>query len=316
MSLEKLLATNIFSRVPSGVQREYVPFNEALTAQAFAEAINSGKMSVEDAWKYFWSYDEDAEFWGLPQDAEWRALLPAWDFILLSMGPQLDNTPAFELVHTLSDAYLRCDAHRRDDFPQYEYNPFLDDALIGCCAVGRPLPREKFTCLSATLEHTILPIQQFIDMHSVDRERYKSIRKNALWFDIVLLYHLCGKSDRTLCDACLPFPDRIASPTEPPRHIIDMMNLDSTSELLRSYFAECRAGELDFRKRIPRHLSVSSLKSYREAYKTPTDPRTFNESIYISEMVRRLPDFRSYHQSLKPYGYNPAVKKLVVLDVA
>ena len=43
-TLEQITETGIFGEVGDGISREFVPFNEELTAQMFADAINSGAM--------------------------------------------------------------------------------------------------------------------------------------------------------------------------------------------------------------------------------------------------------------------------------
>src|SRR3989338_942218 len=98
-------------------------FQEILTAKQFADEINSGALSVRDAYVNFWSYEEDADLWGLPKDREWRALLPAWEKVLLHMAPLLNITSAQKLVDVVSRSYF----NSGDIFGGKDYNPFFDE---------------------------------------------------------------------------------------------------------------------------------------------------------------------------------------------
>ena len=101
MSLDQTLMEiePIFRRTNGIFQSTHPSFQEVLTAKQFADEINSGKLSIEDAYKYFWSYEEDAKLWGLPKDREWRALLPDWEPVLLYGAFMLKNEKAKELVY-------------------------------------------------------------------------------------------------------------------------------------------------------------------------------------------------------------------------
>jgi hypothetical protein len=106
------------------MHREFVPFNEELTAEMFADEINSGRMSVEDAYNNFWSYKEDADFWDLPKDREWRALLPNWRNIIKFMFARLSDTNSELLANKISSYALEI---RDSDNDNYKFNPFMDD---------------------------------------------------------------------------------------------------------------------------------------------------------------------------------------------
>src|SRR3989339_558395 len=95
----------IFREVDDRFSFTHPSFQEVLTAKQFADEINSGELSVRDAYVNFWSYEEDAELWGLPKDREWRALLPAWRNVLLHVVSMLSDDKAQQLVDAISECY-------------------------------------------------------------------------------------------------------------------------------------------------------------------------------------------------------------------
>ena len=72
-------------------QSTHPSFQKVLTAKQFADEINSGRLSVRDAYEQFWSYEEDAKLWGLPKDKEWRAILPSYVSIILNLAYHLEE---------------------------------------------------------------------------------------------------------------------------------------------------------------------------------------------------------------------------------
>ena len=99
-------------------------FQEVLTDNQFADEINSGKLSVRDAWVHFFSYEEDVELWELPKDREWRALLPDWTRIInivISLLPYSES----EFQSVLQNSYELT----KDKFDG-NYNPFEYDCRI------------------------------------------------------------------------------------------------------------------------------------------------------------------------------------------
>ncbi len=131
-TLEQITETGIFSLGTSGFHREFVPFDEELTAESFAEEINSGRLSVQDAYRNFWSYEEDAELWGLPKEQEWRALLPAWKNILSYILLLLKPSPALELADI---AYNQEKEYR--SLSSFGFDPFNEDL----CLILKNIPR-------------------------------------------------------------------------------------------------------------------------------------------------------------------------------
>lgn len=126
-ALVQIAETGIFSEdLSRNLHREFVPFNEELTAEYFAEEINSGRLSVRDAYIRYWSYEEDADLWGLPKDREWRALLPAWRNILTQTAQLLDYSEFQELLESMTRDYFFAKA----DEIAGDYNPFWDDMFL------------------------------------------------------------------------------------------------------------------------------------------------------------------------------------------
>lgn len=95
-------------------------------AKWFANRINDGRLSVEEAYKKYWSYEEDAELWNLPKDREWRALLPAWKNVLLHTAVMLDNDKAKDLVDAISKYHINF----RKLLGGRNYDPFADDFFL------------------------------------------------------------------------------------------------------------------------------------------------------------------------------------------
>ena len=125
----------IFRETDVGFQGSHPSFQEVLTAAQFADEINSGQLSVEDAYKYCWSYKEDAELWGLPKDREWRALLPAGKNILLFVIGMLKEENASEFIEVVSGSYFAANNFLGKD----DYNPHFDDfCFAGKCISENP----------------------------------------------------------------------------------------------------------------------------------------------------------------------------------
>jgi len=131
-TLEQITETGIFSLGAGGFHREFVPFNEELTAESFADEINSGRLSVRDAYVNFWSYEEDAELWDLPKDQEWRALLPAWKNVLLDITKMLDDSKIIDLADVISKSYFDTTSF----FKLHEYNPFFKELTFAAEILG------------------------------------------------------------------------------------------------------------------------------------------------------------------------------------
>lgn len=124
MILEKIVETGMVSLDNSrNIRPEMISFAETLVAEEFAEAINSGRLSVEDAYNNFWSYEEDSKLWNLAGDKRWRSILPAWQSIIYPMIGKLNDKEAEKVVEIIAENYLST----HTTFDTREYNPFLSE---------------------------------------------------------------------------------------------------------------------------------------------------------------------------------------------
>ena len=101
------------------IHKEMISFNELLVAEEFADAINHDEITVREAYENFWSYEEYAEIWGV----DGRALLPAWQPILLSMAYELDEDKLLELKELIRENFYKAD----ELLGRNDYNPFKAD---------------------------------------------------------------------------------------------------------------------------------------------------------------------------------------------
>jgi len=100
---------------------------ENAAARYFAEEINSGRMSVKDAYSNHWSYEENAGLWDLPKDKEWRALLPAWEPVLQTIVPRLLSEKAEDVLSVLTENYFEAQECIQKNRRVLNYNPFYWD---------------------------------------------------------------------------------------------------------------------------------------------------------------------------------------------
>ena len=123
-SLDTLLESGILTQNSEhSVSAAMFSFQEQLTAMRFAKEINARRLSIEDSYMHFWSYEEDARLWKLPKGKEWRALLPAWKRILVLTGSMLDKSYAEKLVDIMAKSYSGAKRLPNRDC----YNPFQED---------------------------------------------------------------------------------------------------------------------------------------------------------------------------------------------
>jgi hypothetical protein len=78
---------------------------EELIAEEFAREINSGRLAVEDAWRNYWTFEDDGSLWDLPNNVQWRALLRDWRRIIYAIGPKLSEEMLSKTVTVLSSNY-------------------------------------------------------------------------------------------------------------------------------------------------------------------------------------------------------------------
>lgn len=124
-------------------QFTHTSFQEILTAKQFADEINSGALSVRDAYVNYWSYEEDAELWGLPKDRVWRALLPAWKNVLLHLAPMLNTDKVQELVDAITKNYYEYENHFKPKEVLDYYNHLYNDLVCAANLIGVSKRTEK-----------------------------------------------------------------------------------------------------------------------------------------------------------------------------
>src|SRR3989339_1528119 len=115
----------IFREVDDRFSFTHPSFQEVLTAKQFADEINSGELSVRDAYVNFWSYEEDAELWGLPKDREWRVFLPDFKRILNHVITMIDPNKASLLIRSA----LQSIEASTEKLVERMYYPFYDPLL-------------------------------------------------------------------------------------------------------------------------------------------------------------------------------------------
>ena len=129
MTLENILEPGMFAQNSDGaVFPTMVSMQEQLAAQYFAKEINEGRLSVSDAYRYFWSYEEDLELWGLPKDHEWRALLPSWRDSIHGIYKMLEKENREQLIGLImrNERIIN-----EQDIIKGRYSPFTDDYSFG-----------------------------------------------------------------------------------------------------------------------------------------------------------------------------------------
>ena len=128
-TLEQIAETGIFSKGLDGsLQRQFVPFNEQLTAEYFADEINRGRLSIKDAYKYFWSYVISINLSKQPMNEEWIALRNDWENPLLYIVSYLKPEKVEEFVNITSKTYFAHADEFRDVTNWHQhYQPVLED---------------------------------------------------------------------------------------------------------------------------------------------------------------------------------------------
>jgi hypothetical protein len=102
-----------------------VSMQEQMVAQEFAREINFGRLSVEDAYIYFWSYVEDKKLWDLVgmEDDDCRSLLPEWKVTVGLINRMIPEDKRKELSDVLTNSYKKA----KQVLGRKRYNPFESD---------------------------------------------------------------------------------------------------------------------------------------------------------------------------------------------
>jgi len=136
-----LQQSGIFSNHPDGsLSREFVPFNESLFESYLQDQLCAGAISASEVIDNVISYQEDKNFWALPNDRDWSALLPLWRPKLARMGHFLPIKTRTGIVQTCADhffAYAKIAWSGKEVPTHRSYNPFIEDLLFACGAIPR-----------------------------------------------------------------------------------------------------------------------------------------------------------------------------------
>jgi hypothetical protein len=313
--LETLVITDeenpLLRRQDKGFTFANDPGREIAAARYFAEEINSGRLSVKDAYINYWSYEEDVELWGLPKDRKWRALLPAWEKILSSVSRQLDNEHTSNFVETLSQCYRECANSLRKLGRTWDYNPFRDDLML-LCNLFVDYGELYLKPLLTTLESSVMPHcialyvrgsytpPYFQDDYFTPDEMlaYWRIRseknpyRRVILFDTMSQYFIAPYSMSH---------DNIASRG----HDWCFQQIKCRRELIKSILPSLN------------HIDPLNCtdRFWAQAFAGPFRPggemhKSFEEYSDIEKYVFILHHHTNIHNACKPQGYNPPVKKL------
>ncbi|MDP2749993.1 MAG: HEAT repeat domain-containing protein, partial [Nanoarchaeota archaeon] len=127
LPLEKIAETGIFFEDNNkSLHSTMVSFNEQLTAQEFAAEINSGRLSVREAYDNFWSYEEDKELWGV----EGKSLLPDCKKVLIGTATMLESEKCHELISIVAESYFNTKKDGQENGQIRIYSPFISDLVL------------------------------------------------------------------------------------------------------------------------------------------------------------------------------------------
>jgi hypothetical protein len=145
------------------LHREFVPFNEELTAELFADEINSGRMSVKNAYNNFWSFEIDTTFWGV----RGRVLLPDWKPILISLSRLLNDSKSKELFDIVRKTDGKTHMNIKFDpyIDNFDFSYELATSKYMKEKVGKPLAKELLK-LSSDLLGRERPLVKYYNYES------------------------------------------------------------------------------------------------------------------------------------------------------
>jgi HEAT repeat protein len=108
---------------------------EFFAAKYFADKINSGLLSVDEAYRDYWTYVEDKALWRLEDlsDDECRVLLPAYRPMLPHFASFVQQEKFGNLVEIIGNNYLKCKEHLHAQ----QSNPLADDLFLVVGQVGQ-----------------------------------------------------------------------------------------------------------------------------------------------------------------------------------
>jgi len=306
-TLDQIAETGIFSKGLDGsLQRQFIPFNEELTAELFAEEINSGRMDVKDAYIYFWSYEEDKELWDLPK-RNMRSLLPAWENMLSYLSDMLEDSKLRTIMDTLTKSYLEMDKiiearyTRETTSFSYKnekgesvflgiYNPFEEDFRFIAHIVSHKQGQKR------RLTRGLLDIlQRALEAKDEDRICEVLMRMNELQYYPRIMWEM-GRQDSKYsykvqsCAAAI---------------LIAHANPIGADDPFLKYIAKLFSDE-----EYVKSKKIKNILDAKEEYLQKI--REIRNTLNFIPAKEELGDFvREVHNILKPQGYNPTVKEIL-----
>lgn len=319
---ETIASPLLFTRpdaTPSFIHDTFIDF---FLAELFIEEINSGNLSVEDAYRKFWSYEEDNELWKLDSNTEYRAFLSSWEKILLWIAPSLKQEKAEELVDIgikpfkqfietyWNKQYLHFDYNEQKRY----YNPFLEQLVFTCRIAGvSNISEDKHKDISKITQEVARKTRDYLNL----LQRLFSalaFTKSESSFDVLEEYFLGYQLN--LLDAGPDGPMIFYTTLIYP--MLRVINTPRARELIQKFphSKACRD--------TGGHLDVDFLDSfdYEQSMRDGWDGEsTISSYSYNTDRLRQTiqewishdynyDDIKNAHRLLKPLGYNPKIKLL------
>ena len=290
---------------------EIASLAEQLVAEEFAEAINSGRLCVRDAYANFWSYAEDDELWeleGLDKD-EKRSILPRWSPIILRTMSMVDQREIETLREIATRGYFKIG----ENIPYKEmsgkgiywgYNPFTLNLML-CKFISQGFGREVWKIIAQLPSGIMSKYQSLVLGGAAMSDQRKTD---------IMERKTTGEQKEGLTD--FEYLERVSNSLDP-------VNMPQLLRYVEGDWHEdirYKATELLSREGGREELAVIRRSLFRK--NSFYDPRLDRkiEELGLNENFafwhRMLYFRRAYgalmnlHHQLKPKGYNPPEKRL------
>lgn len=301
-------------------------YRDFFIAKYFAENLNSGNISVEDAYTNNWSYDEDKALWKLDENIEWKSFLRNWKSIIMWMGEMLLPEKAEELIDVGLNSFKRyVETYWSEDYLCFfgvnhhlrhrNYNPFLEEMIFLCRFAGESkISMEKHIELTEMIEsllhkrHECIEKRLFSALAWTKSESSLNLLKQYLFGPQHNLFGNCGPDGPFECYAAIIYPMLQIIKTSLANEIIREYNdtrgytllnpsLSATGwPTIAEYQSWMRKGY------VPSELSWSKINNLAEL-RRELESKLDNESTDYSKI-------RSLHSALRPRELNPQFKRL------
>jgi len=327
-TLQQLINSSLLFTKEDGTQ-EFVHDNirDFFLAYWFAYQINSGKLSVEVAYRNHWSYVEDNAFWGLDPSFEWRSILPAWWNILLKLSNMLHPEKLEKLVESGIASFDKFNQDKLDAILPV-YHPFLYDFAGLCCLSGEgqvgEVLQEKLSSSAVKLLSRVGDNMDYLSLlfgalaFSRSKPSYDVLYEYSRWNRQHNL-HYTGPDGEAICYSTFIKYYLMAINTAEARDLVESMYKEVADIFGRKYYpsADALMGNASFRSGVVESKFPSVYFRRTSASHGDIDP-----SKLIDTLSGKFIDFGNHpihfydifevHQSLKPRGYNPPEKRLAL----